>query len=61
MGRSYKKVPSIKEKEITEICKSKWLEEVTNVLFHSCKTLKNRIKEEYKEYGKRKLSKLVTQ
>ena len=50
MGRSYKKVPSIKEKEIIEICKSKWLEEVTNALFHSCKTLKIKIKKEYEEY-----------
>ena len=50
MGRSYKKVPAIKEKEIIKICKSKWLEEVTNALFYSSKTLKNRIKEKYEEY-----------
>lgn len=59
MRRSYKKVPTIKEKEIFEICKNQYLQEVIDALFHSI-TFKNTIKEEYEEYNKRKLSKLVS-
>ena len=55
MGRSYKKVPIVKNKEVVRVYRDKTL----NAIF-SCKNFKEMVKKEYGEYEKKRLSKLVS-
>lgn len=55
MGRSYKKVPTIKNKEVVKVYRDKSL----NAIF-SCKNFKEMVKKEYEEYEKKRLPKLVS-
>ena len=55
MGRSYKKVPTIKNKEVIRVYRDKTLDKV-----FSSATFKRIVKKEYEEYGNKKLSKLVS-
>lgn len=50
MGRSYKKVPIVKNKEVVRVYRDKTL----NAIF-SCKNFKEMVKKEYEEYEKKKI------
>lgn len=60
MGRSYKKVPAVKKKEIIEICKNKYLQETTDTLLYYLENTKNRIKKENEEQERSLFLRLVS-